>query len=564
VIGGGKPAPSASGSSPPVTPLVPSPSTASTVSAPASGSSAARERETAAAQLLRLGAAAQQEGDQARALDCFLRAVDARPNDWVAHTCVGTALKALGHLDDAIAMHRRAVELGGDHRALSNLALAYRAAFRLDEAIAALRLAVARAPQVAELHGNLAGLLLAADQPALAEASARAALALAPGEARFETNLGYARKEQGDLAGAAAHLRRAIAYDADDANAHWNLALTLLTAPASAEEERAGWQELEWRQQIPGLRVALNAETAAIPRWSGEPLEGRALLLRAEQGLGDTLQLARYARAAKRLAGAGQTILECQPALARVLGRCAGVDRVVPRGAKVPHADLRAGLFSLPPWLGGRGAGDGGQPYLDAEPERVASWRAHLADLTGGARFRVGIAWQGNRRYRADGRRSIPLGFFGSVVRAVQAAGGALVSLQKGDGREQLTALLARPVDRSMGEIPIIDLAPALDLDGAFVDTAAVIAGLDLVITSDTAIPHLAGGLGAPVWLALAHLPDWRWGLSGDTSPWYPSMRVFRQSRAGDWGEVFDRIARAVCERFGGGAGDAAANGAVG
>jgi hypothetical protein len=472
----------------------------------------------------------------------LLRAIEAGPQNWVAHTCLGGTLKALGRLDEAIAIHCRAVELGGDHRAMSNLALAYREAGRLDEAIAALRAAVALAPDEAELHGNLSGLLLAADRPAEAETEARRALALAPG-ARFESNLGYARKEQGDFTGAAVHLRRAIARDPHDADAHWNLGLTLLAAPSSPADEAEGWRELEWRQRIRGLGIPSGGETSATPCWAGEPLAGRTLLLQAEQGLGDTLQLARYARLAKTLAGAGRTILECQPPLERLLRGCAGVDAVVARGAALPPADLRVGLFSLPGLLGGRAPG--GVPpaaYLSAEPERVAHWRATLAARTAGARFRVGVAWQGNRRYRADGRRSVPLAHFVPLFRAVGAAGGAIVSLQKGEGRGAIAGLPAR--------IVVEDLGPELDADGAFVDSAAVMATLDLVITSDTAIPHLAGALGVPVWMALARLPDWRWGLEGESCLWYPTMRLFRQSQPADWAGVFARIARALDERF--------------
>ncbi len=482
-------------------------------------------------------------------MDLLARAIEAEPGSWIAHTCLGGTLKALGRLDEAIVAHRRAVDLGGDHRAMSNLALTYRAAGRPDEAIVCLEAAIARAPGEAELHGNLSGLLLAAGRAAEAEAAARRALGIAPGEARFATNLAYARKEQGDFAGALVHLRRAIALDPQDADAHWNLGLTLLAAPATPADEVEGWRALEWRHRIPGLGVTPAAALASIPVWAGEPLAGRTLLLQAEQGLGDTLQLARYARAAKAIAGAGAIVLECQPPLERLLRRCAGADTVIARGVALPStsalttADLRVGLFSAPGYLGG--AAPGGAPvapYITAEPERIARWRGWLAERTAGARFRVGIGWQGNPRYRADGRRSIPLAFFAPVVRLIEAAGGAVVGLQKGDGRQQLRAL-------PFG-ISVVDVGPELDADGAFVDTAALMTALDLVITSDTSLPHLAGALGVPVWMALAALPDWRWGLRGEDCPWYPSMRLFRQTAPGDWAGVFGRLARALGERF--------------
>jgi Flp pilus assembly protein TadD len=520
--------------------------------APAPVSSPPRDPAPLAAELLRTGVAAQQEGDHGRALDILLRAIDANPDDWIAHTCLGNTLKALGRLDEAIAIHRRALELGGDHRAMSNLALSYRAAGRLDDAIRTLAAAVAREPEIPELHANLAGLLLAADRPVEAEAAARRALALAPGDARAEINLGYARKEQGDFAGALRHLRRAVARDPADADAHWNLGLTLLASPSSRADQIEGWRELEWRHRIPGLHIAERAETRAVPIWTGQSLSGRTLLLQAEQGLGDTLQLVRYARDLRALAGGvRRIILECQPPLERVLRRAAGVDLVVARGGPLPRADLRVGLFSLPMRFIDGERRDGGAerdapsaaPYLTAEPERVARWRAWLAQRTGAAGFRVGIAWQGNPSYRADRRRSIPLEYFVPTLRAIARAGGAVISLQKGEGGEALAGI--------PGDLAVIDLGSSLDAEGAFVDTAAVMAGLDLVLTSDTAIPHLAGALGVPVWMALAHLPDWRWGLQGEDCAWYPSMRLFRQRRAGDWTELFARVADALLPQFG-------------
>ena len=285
-----------------------------------------------------------------------------------------------------------------------------------------LEAAIARAPGEAELHGNLSGLLLAAGRAAEAEAAARRALGIAPGEARFETNLAYARKEQGDFAGALVHLRRAIALDPQDADAHWNLGLTLLAAPATPADEAEGWRALEWRHRIPGLGVTPAAALASTPVWAGEPLAGRTLLLQAEQGLGDTLQLARYARAAKALAGAGAVVLECQPPLERLLRRCAGVDTVVARGRRRRRraSICASGLFSAPGYLGG--AAPGGSPPR-AVPDRRA--RAHRALARRGwpsaPRARASASASAGRAIRAiapTARRSIPLAFFAPLAAA--------------------------------------------------------------------------------------------------------------------------------------------------
>jgi tetratricopeptide (TPR) repeat protein len=499
-----------------------------------------------------LAFAAQERRDHLRAVDLFLRAIEADPRNWIAHTCLGNTLKAMRRFDDAVEVQRRAVELSGDRRALSNLALTYREMGRLDDAAAALREAIALAPGDAELHGNLAGVLLECDRAAEAEAVAQRALEIDPAQARAESHLGHARKEQGDLGGAAGHLRRAIALNPDDADAHWNLGLALLAAagggadgaaedPAAEARRREGWRELEWRRRIPSLRVPAPEELDRVPAWEGEPLGGRTLLLQAEQGLGDTLQLARYAAAAKRVAGAGRVVLECQPPIEALLRRCAGVDAVVARGRALPEADARALLFSMPLLMAHAGEGAVVAPagaYLAADPDRVERWRAVLSSRAGRA-FRIGIAWQGNRRYRADGRRSIPVTRFVPVLRAAAAAGARVFSLQKGEGREQLAAL---PPDTLVDDL-------ATDLDtygvsgGAFLDSAAVMAGLDLVITSDTAMAHLAGALGVPVWVPLAHRPDWRWGQTGERTAWYATMRLFRQAAPGDWGGVFERVA---------------------
>ena len=209
-----------------------------------------------------------------------------------------------------------------------------------------------------------------------------------------------------------------------------------------------------------------------------------------------------------------------------------GVDKLVAIDEPLPRFDLHVPLMSLPFVLGTRLDNVPHEvPYLAVEPERVARWREELASIPG---FKIGIAWQGRREYRADRQRSIPLG--AALHRWPPCPGVRLLGLQKGYGSEQLAALA--------GRFEVVDLGARLDQGGgAFLDTAAAMQSLDLVVTSDTAIAHLAGALGVRVWLALGRVPEWRWMLSGETSPWYPSMRLFRQRTAGDWSEVFARMA---------------------
>jgi hypothetical protein len=254
--------------------------------------------------------------------------------------------------------------------------------------------------------------------------------------------------------------------------------------------------------------------------------------LYAEQGLGDTLQFVRYARLLKEQGAA--VVVECQKALLPLLARCPGIDRLAALGGPQPAHDVCAPLMSLPYHLGTRlGTIPADVPYLMADPALIESWRCALAVRPG---FKIGIAWQGNPQYTGDKERSISLTEFAPLA---AIPGVQLVSLQKGAGSEQLRAAAAL--------CSVIDLGSRLDEEaGAFMDTAAVMKNLDLVVTADTVISHLAGALGVPVWVALPKVPDWRWLLEREDSPWYPSTRLFRQDRAGDWKSVFARIALAV------------------
>jgi hypothetical protein len=263
------------------------------------------------------------------------------------------------------------------------------------------------------------------------------------------------------------------------------------------------------------------------PLWDGSPVEGQTILLHPEQGLGDIIQFLRYAPLVQER---GATVLlGCPSHLRGLLANCRGIDRLIPDGP-LPPFDVHAPLGSLPGIFGTTPATvPGTVPYLFADAELTAHWQQELNHFSG---FKIGIGWQGNPKYWGDALRSIPLIHFEPLARV---KGVHFFSLQKGPGTDQLGAVA--------NGFPVMDLGSKLDeASGAFMDTAAIMKNLDLVITSDTAIAHLAGALGVPVWVALPLVPNWRWLLHREDSPWYPTMRLFRQTERGNWQQVFERM----------------------
>jgi hypothetical protein len=290
-----------------------------------------------------------------------------------------------------------------------------------------------------------------------------------------------------------------------------------------------GLAEWEWRKKLP----AADRRQWQAWEWRGSVMPRGTVLAHAEQGLGDTLQFIRFVRNLRMRVP--RVVVECQSALIPLLSRCEFIDDLVAKGATLPAHDAHVSLLSLPHALGLKGDGLGSGPYLSADPQLVAKWREFLDRLPG---RRIGIAWQGNPKYKRDPFRSVPLTAFAPLA---DVPGVTLVSLQQGAGRAQLDDPATRPA------FPLVDPGREVDTaSGAFMDTAAIMQGLDLVITSDTSIPHLAGGLGVPVWLAVSSDPDFRWGSRGETSPWYPGMRLFRQKSEGDWTGVFAAMAAAL------------------
>jgi hypothetical protein len=313
---------------------------------------------------------------------------------------------------------------------------------------------------------------------------------------------------------------RALAINPEFAECQWNKGLLLLRQGPRA----AGWQGYEWRRRTDRWAV----RNFSDPEWDGVAAPGGRVLLYAEQGLGDTIHFARFAHA---VAATGRTvILEVQPTLVGLLKSMPGID-VIGQGDALPHFDCHLPLMSVPHVLGiGAESIPACTAYLMVDPACTALWSPRLARDA----FNVGIAWQGNPKSPADHGRSIPLRAFHPLS---AVPGVRLVCLQKNDGIEQLDDLPAGMTVMTLGE-PYEA--------GTFEDTAAVMMNLDLVITSDTSVAHLAGALGRPTWIVLKLVPDWRWMMDREDCPWYPTARLFRQRRRGDWDETLTRVAQAL------------------
>jgi FkbM family methyltransferase len=459
----------------------------------------------------------------AEAETALREALRLRPDAAHAHNNLCIALRRLGRPVEAIASGQRAVELVPDFvSAYNNLGLSYLDDNRLDEATAALREAVRLQPDFAQGHNNLAIAHWRKGRLDDAEASYREALRLRPDFPEALNNLGNTVADQGRFDEGLLLFAEAEKVKPDYVDPRWNRALIRLL---QGDLER-GFAEYEARFELKHFQVRRPEQ----PRWDGSDLAGRTILLHPEQGLGDTLQMVRYLPLVK--ARGGRVLFECPKALMRLLAGVPGADQVVPQGSALPPFDVHLSLLSLPAVLGPRLEAIPAQvPYLRADPALVETWRKALATREG---LKVGIGWQGSTRYRKDHSRSIPLARFGALARI---PGVRLISLQKGPGCEQVAR-----VDFRVADLGADFDGPA----GPFMDTAAVMSCLDLVITSDTVIPHLAGALGVPTWVALPTVPDWRWLLGCDDSPWYPTLRLFRQERPGDWSSVFGRIAVAL------------------
>jgi tetratricopeptide (TPR) repeat protein len=465
-----------------------------------------------------LGNALKVIGNLSEAIQCFRRAAELAPELAAVHYNLGSALREAGLLDDAVTHLQEATRLSpAFSQAHSNLAVALQEQGKLDEAIAAYRQAIVLEPGNAINYNNLGNIFKEHGQIDAAIENYRRSLALQPSYSHAYSNLGAALQQNGEFNQALAFYSRAIELEPEYADAHRNRALIRLL---SGDFER-GWPEYEWRWKTGEMAYREFSQ----PPWQGENLNGRTILIWAEQGFGDTFQFMRYAALLKER---GATVIaECQKALSKVLASCQGVDQLISGNDRLPAFDFHAPLLSLPGILKtDLNKIPAEMPYLFAKETLVARWRQRLEPLKG---FRIGINWSGREGRGAFRKRDIPVKYF---LELANFPGVTLISLQKGAARSELSS-----------KLPIFN--PGEDFDqshGPFMDTAAIMRNVDLVITSDTSVPHLAAALGAPVWVALPRVPDWRWLLDRADSPWYPTMRLFRQERSENWDVVFARV----------------------
>jgi tetratricopeptide (TPR) repeat protein len=517
----------------------------------------APERDDAAT-LNSLARAYWRQGHFDPARRCYQRLAELLPRSAPMQHRLGTTLEWLGDWDAAADAYRRALALqpasADIHGSLARLACRQGA---WDDAVECCRRSLALAPGRHELHNLLGYALVNAGDLGAAVEVYRRALELEPNSPYAVYGLGYLFERRGELASAAESYRLAIHLAPRLIEAHLHLGITHYLRgeweqaagcferaqaldPDNAEVQTffghlhllagdfsRGWKEYEQRWRTP--HFWRGRRELPQPQWHGEPLAGARILLHAEQGLGDTLQFVRYVPLVA--ARGGQVTLEVQPPLHRLLASADGARAVLRRGDDLPEVDWQCPLLSLPlAFATDLASIPAPIPYVRPDPALVAAWRERLA----GNALRVGLVWGGNPNFPHERWRSIPLELLAPLT---QVAGTAFYSLQVGPASIQVAA--------GRNHVRMVDLREQLR---DFADTAAVIANLDLVISVDTSVAHLAGAMGKPVWLLLHKSADWRWLLGREDSPWYPTARLFRQSTLGNWHEVVARVDRELRE----------------
>jgi tetratricopeptide (TPR) repeat protein len=454
-------------------------------------------------------------GRYEEAAQMYLRAIDCEPTYAEAFHNLGVTRTMQHRPEDAVAAYERAIQIRPDYpESHNNLGTLMQALHADDRAIHHYTQALKLAPESLEVRYNLA--LFAQEREHLEEAveSYRELLERKPDHVEARNNLGNTLLALGLPEQAILSYQQTLASDPDSAEAHWNLGLARLLLGRFEE----GWKGHEWRFRQKDTTPRVFSQ----PMWDGSPLGGRRILLHAEQGLGDTLQFVRYAPLVQKRGGF--VILECQQPLLRLLGGLRGVDQLTPKGSPLPGFDCHAPLLSLPGVFQTTLETIPAEvPYIHVGSPEVERWRKIISARVGSKPgLKVGLTWAGNPRHKNDHNRSLP-------PRELSVLAG-------------LERILFFGLQKGAAKAPDLETIDLLEPSSDFLDTAAILLNLDLLISVDTSVAHLAGALGKPVWTLLPFAPDWRWLTGRAGSPWYPSMKLYRQLRRKDWTAALERL----------------------
>lgn len=436
---------------------------------------------------------------------------------------LGVLLHQQGKTDEGIASLRQAIS-GNPSSAhyYNNLGNIHKDRGDMEEALAAYRRAIALRPRYPEAYHNMAVAQRTAGDVTAALEILQTVVSQHPDFGTAWYTLGtILHRDLGKIEEALVCYRRTLSIQPHNAEAHWNLANTLLLLGKFKE----GWAEYEWRWRWQGFTT--KQRRFPQPRWDGSPLQGRRLLIHHEQGIGDTLQLIRYVDQIRQ--AGGKPLLLCRPSLSRLLQSIEGLEGVYEKEELLPDFDCHLPIMSLPGLFETEKATIPGMaPYLHALEGGV-----DLPREEDGTTLKVGIVWAGSPTHGNDGNRSCTLDHFRHLL---EIPGTTFYSLQKGPKTSEC-----------IEHEEVVDLAPLLY---DFADTADFIRKMDLVISVDTAVAHLAGAMAKPVWVILPFVPDWRWMLHREDSPWYPTMRLFRQKAPGAWQDLFERVLAALRDKL--------------
>ncbi len=468
------------------------------------------------------------------AIACFHQTVRVTPTMVEAWANLGSLYRRLGQLEPAIESFREAIRHQPDNlRLIQSAAATLRQAGLRLEAKSLCEKGLALEPTSTELLLLLGNIFQELDDFPSAIEYLERSIELSGRTAVNISCLGIAYYRQGEIERAVTLFRESLVLDPNYPDGHFHLGMAMLLCG----DYKQGWSEYEWR---PGGRQR-PISNPSIPLWNGRPLTTKqTLLIAAEQGFGDTIQFVWLIAELKSRYGCKITLQSPRPLLP-LLSTCNGIDEWVARGEPLPPIDCYLPLASLPSILRWNPE-HSKQPfaYLSADTHRVQMWKeviaAKVSEYPSPTRLRIGLSWQGDPKFPVDHCRSIPLRYFCSLIETPNMR---WISLQKGFGSEQLSTVSVSN--------EIIHFGERLDAEGgAFLDTAAIMQNLDLVITSDTAIAHLAGACGVPVWIGINYVPDWRWNMNRTDSVWYPSARLFRQPQLGDWESVIQQMRTAL------------------